>query len=254
MKPEQAPTCRSTEILAATKTLISPALRAAVEDLPAPIRKLADYHFGWTDPTDAQCLEGMGKALRPALVPISVRRGKECRLTKIRTSPRAPMPAQAVTFAVIRTSTHPGHSSSTPRTATARTKSTVPIMHGSDHGRRPKRHSPRMSAIAADRALPSVTSCGPALRSVVRMLVRSIMPICARENGTMSVMVRYGLGCGWKAASFSRVSPAALPGVDAGRCKRRTGRGSGRCGGQPGHDLGDPGGGGVGPFAGCRPI
>jgi hypothetical protein len=49
-------------------------------------------------------------------------------------------------------------------------------------------------------------------------------------------------------------APAALPGVDAGRCRRRTGRGSGRCGGQPGHDLGDPGGVAWGRSLGCRPI
>jgi hypothetical protein len=35
--------------------------------------------------------------------------------------------------------------------------------------------------------------------------------------------------------------PAALPGVDAGRCKRRTGRGSGRCGGAAGPRSGRPG-------------
>lgn len=44
-------------------------------------------------------------------------------------------------------------------------------------------------------------------------------------------------------------APAALPGVDAGRCRRRTGRGSGRCGGTAGPRSGRPGRGGVGPFA-----
>jgi len=43
--------------------------------------------------------------------------------------------------------------------------------------------------------------------------------------------------------------PAALPGVDAGRCRRRTGRGSGRCGGTAGRRSGRPGRGGAGPFA-----
>jgi hypothetical protein len=42
---------------------------------------------------------------------------------------------------------------------------------------------------------------------------------------------------------------SALPGVDAGRCRRRTGRGSGRCGGTAGPRSGRPGRGGVGPFA-----
>ena len=42
-------------------------------------------------------------------------------------------------------------------------------------------------------------------------------------------------------------APAALPGVDAGRCRRRTGRGSGRCGGTAGPRSGRSGRGGVGP-------
>ena len=49
-------------------------------------------------------------------------------------------------------------------------------------------------------------------------------------------------------------APAALPGVDAGRCRRRTGRGSVGAAGQPGHDLGDPGGVAWGRSLGCRPI
>jgi hypothetical protein len=44
-------------------------------------------------------------------------------------------------------------------------------------------------------------------------------------------------------------APAALPGIDAGRCRRRAGRGSGRCGGTAGPRSGRPGRGGVGPFA-----
>src|SRR5205807_2869322 len=44
-------------------------------------------------------------------------------------------------------------------------------------------------------------------------------------------------------------APVALPGVEAGRCRRRTGRGSGRCGGIAGPRSGRPGRGGVGPFA-----
>lgn len=53
---------------------------------------------------------------------------------------------------------------------------------------------------------------------------RPVLPPCARPD----------CSCLRFTASFSRVSPAALPGVDAGRCKRRTGRGSGRCGGAAG--------------------
>jgi hypothetical protein len=44
-------------------------------------------------------------------------------------------------------------------------------------------------------------------------------------------------------------APAVLPGVDAGRCGRRTGRGSGRCDGTAGPQSGRPRRGGVGPFA-----
>jgi len=40
-------------------------------------------------------------------------------------------------------------------------------------------------------------------------------------------------------------APAALPGVDAGRCRRRTGRGSGRCGGTAGPRSGRPARGGA---------
>ena len=49
-------------------------------------------------------------------------------------------------------------------------------------------------------------------------------------------------------------APAALPGVDAGRCRRRTGRDLVGAAGQPGHDLGDSGGVAWGHSLGCRPI
>jgi hypothetical protein len=44
-------------------------------------------------------------------------------------------------------------------------------------------------------------------------------------------------------------APVALLGVDAGRCRRRTGRGSGRCGGTARATIWATGRGGVGPFA-----
>ncbi|MDT0306007.1 polyprenyl synthetase family protein [Streptomyces sp. DSM 44917] len=51
-----------------TRVLLDPALRASVHELPAPVARVASYHFGWTDrdgrPSDAPA----GKALRPALV------------------------------------------------------------------------------------------------------------------------------------------------------------------------------------------
>ncbi|MFC4563350.1 family 2 encapsulin nanocompartment cargo protein polyprenyl transferase [Nocardiopsis mangrovi] len=56
------------EVLAGTRRAVGPALRAAVDTLPEPSRRIAAYHFGWRDengvPTDA----GSGKAIRPALV------------------------------------------------------------------------------------------------------------------------------------------------------------------------------------------
>jgi geranylgeranyl diphosphate synthase type I len=56
------------EILAWSRGLVDPALRAAVDGLPASTRHIAGYHFGWWDeggrPTDAPA----GKGIRPALV------------------------------------------------------------------------------------------------------------------------------------------------------------------------------------------
>ncbi len=50
------------EVLAWSRSLLDPALRQAVSDLPHTVRRIAEYHFGWDTPT------GAGKALRPALV------------------------------------------------------------------------------------------------------------------------------------------------------------------------------------------
>ncbi|MEV4135907.1 family 2 encapsulin nanocompartment cargo protein polyprenyl transferase [Dactylosporangium sp. NPDC049742] len=55
-------------VLAQSRDAVIPALRAAVDTLPASMRHVAGYHFGWWDehgrPVDAD----PGKALRPALV------------------------------------------------------------------------------------------------------------------------------------------------------------------------------------------
>ncbi|MEU0556048.1 family 2 encapsulin nanocompartment cargo protein polyprenyl transferase [Dactylosporangium sp. NPDC006015] len=55
-------------VLAQSRDAVMPALRAAVDTLPATMRHVAGYHFGWWDehgrPVDAD----PGKALRPALV------------------------------------------------------------------------------------------------------------------------------------------------------------------------------------------
>jgi geranylgeranyl diphosphate synthase, type I len=61
------------DVLAWSRSLVDPALRKAIDTLPAPLRHIGGYHFGWWDrdgePTDA----GSGKALRPALTLLSAR-------------------------------------------------------------------------------------------------------------------------------------------------------------------------------------
>ncbi|MET9360600.1 family 2 encapsulin nanocompartment cargo protein polyprenyl transferase [Streptomyces sp. NPDC006632] len=56
------------ELLERTRAVVTPQLRAAVESLPGPMRRVAMYHFGWESadgtPADGQA----GKAIRPALV------------------------------------------------------------------------------------------------------------------------------------------------------------------------------------------
>jgi geranylgeranyl diphosphate synthase type I len=58
------------EVLAWSRGLVDPALRAAVDRLPESMRRIAGYHFGWCDehgrPIDAD--GGGGKSVRPALV------------------------------------------------------------------------------------------------------------------------------------------------------------------------------------------
>ncbi|MFE3829214.1 family 2 encapsulin nanocompartment cargo protein polyprenyl transferase [Streptomyces sp. NPDC059092] len=58
-------------LLERTRTAVDPALRSAVESLPASIRGVALYHFGWAgaDGTPVPMGTGQtGKAIRPALV------------------------------------------------------------------------------------------------------------------------------------------------------------------------------------------
>ncbi|WP_328611367.1 polyprenyl synthetase family protein [Amycolatopsis sp. NBC_00345] len=56
------------EILAWSKELLDPALRAAVKRLPEKLRRIAGYHFGWWDGQGTPTRAGGGKALRSALV------------------------------------------------------------------------------------------------------------------------------------------------------------------------------------------
>jgi geranylgeranyl diphosphate synthase type I len=56
------------EVLAWSRNLVDPALRAAIDTLPASMRHIAGYHFGWWDEHGALAGADGGKAIRPALV------------------------------------------------------------------------------------------------------------------------------------------------------------------------------------------
>jgi geranylgeranyl diphosphate synthase type I len=56
------------DVLRRTRALLDPALRAWVHRLPAPVTRVASYHFGWTDSAGRPDSAPTGKALRPALV------------------------------------------------------------------------------------------------------------------------------------------------------------------------------------------
>jgi geranylgeranyl diphosphate synthase type I len=47
--------------------MVDPPLRAAVATLPAPMRRLAEYHFGWCDAAGRPVTAYTGKAIRPLL-------------------------------------------------------------------------------------------------------------------------------------------------------------------------------------------
>jgi geranylgeranyl diphosphate synthase type I len=55
------------EILAWSRTTVDPALRSAVAQLPASMRRVARYHFGWCDSEGKPASNASGKAVRPAL-------------------------------------------------------------------------------------------------------------------------------------------------------------------------------------------
>ncbi|MGQ0838211.1 family 2 encapsulin nanocompartment cargo protein polyprenyl transferase [Actinokineospora sp.] len=56
------------EVLAQSRNLLDPALRAAVDTLPDSMRLIAGYHFGWWDEHGRPVGADSGKAIRPALV------------------------------------------------------------------------------------------------------------------------------------------------------------------------------------------
>jgi geranylgeranyl diphosphate synthase type I len=53
------------EVLAWSRDLVTPALRAAVDTLPGSMRGISGYHFGWWDGEGRPAAEDGGKALRP---------------------------------------------------------------------------------------------------------------------------------------------------------------------------------------------
>lgn len=56
------------EVLAACRTMLDPVLRAAIDTLPASMRRITGYHFGWWDDRGNDTEASGGKALRPAVV------------------------------------------------------------------------------------------------------------------------------------------------------------------------------------------
>ncbi|WP_052864670.1 polyprenyl synthetase family protein [Streptomyces niger] len=58
------------ELFAWARELVTPALRRAVEDLPAPQREIVGYHRGWHG-VAGPAAQGGGKAVRPALAFLS---------------------------------------------------------------------------------------------------------------------------------------------------------------------------------------
>ncbi|HEY7595450.1 MAG TPA: family 2 encapsulin nanocompartment cargo protein polyprenyl transferase [Actinophytocola sp.] len=63
------------ETLEWSRALVDPALRAAVDTLPATMRRIAGYHLGWWDEHGAGVPARAGKAVRPALVLLSAAAG-----------------------------------------------------------------------------------------------------------------------------------------------------------------------------------
>ncbi|WP_330344517.1 family 2 encapsulin nanocompartment cargo protein polyprenyl transferase [Streptomyces longwoodensis] len=58
----------ATAILVGARTAVDPELRAALDALPAGMRRVARYHFGWEHADGTVATGNAGKAVRPALV------------------------------------------------------------------------------------------------------------------------------------------------------------------------------------------
>lgn len=66
---EMTTTSRSApDVLAASRALLDPVLRAAVATMPGSMRRIAGYHLGWLDAHGADAAGDTGKAIRPTLV------------------------------------------------------------------------------------------------------------------------------------------------------------------------------------------
>ena len=63
------------ETLTWSRALVDPALRAAVDTLPAATRRIAGYHLGWWDEHGVSTPAASGRAVRPALVLLSAATG-----------------------------------------------------------------------------------------------------------------------------------------------------------------------------------
>ncbi|HET9257496.1 MAG TPA: family 2 encapsulin nanocompartment cargo protein polyprenyl transferase [Pseudonocardiaceae bacterium] len=59
------------EVLAWSRGLVEPAVRAAVGELPPSMRRIAGYHLGWWDEHGHPARVNGGKAIRPALAMLS---------------------------------------------------------------------------------------------------------------------------------------------------------------------------------------
>jgi geranylgeranyl diphosphate synthase type I len=68
VKTEGRPT---REVLAWSRAAVEPTLHAAVDTLPALMRRIAGYHFGWWNQHGQQEQASGGKAIRPTLVLLS---------------------------------------------------------------------------------------------------------------------------------------------------------------------------------------
>ncbi|WP_262403001.1 polyprenyl synthetase family protein [Actinomadura sp. CNU-125] len=66
-----APPRPPAEVLAWSRALLDPALRAAIDELLDATRDIAEFHFGWRDAEGRPAAGDAGKAVRPALALLS---------------------------------------------------------------------------------------------------------------------------------------------------------------------------------------